>query len=117
MKNSARCRFKNQIHESAETLAVTIKQICVQEAGKTIKDCLIGHGRFSPDVHLLFCETAALIQSPDLPRHPKCGWTTDPPQKTVYRRVHPDHHTGAVIQSEITTDCVIQQIADQNLIR
>ena len=102
---------------SALGLTVSINQIGVEEAGKTVKGDLISHSRFSPDVHLLVGETTALIQSPDLPCHPKSGRSADPPQQSMHRRMDPGHDAWTMVKSQITTNGVVQQIADQNLIR
>ena len=95
---------------------MAVDEVRIQQCRQTIEKGGIGNGRLTSDEDLIVGETTALIEPPDLTTHPKRGWTTDPTQQPMDRRMHPGHHTLAMVQAEVTTNGVLQKITKQQLL-
>ena len=108
---------ESQIGDDANPFSIGVEKIGIQKGWQPIQGDLIGFCRSPLHKNLLIVESTTLIKTPNISARTQRRRATHPTEQTMHRRVHPGHDPWPMIKALITAHPVVQQIAQEELVR
>jgi hypothetical protein len=108
---------ESQIGNDADPLSISVEKIGIHKGWQPIQGDLIGFCWSSLHKDLLIVESTTLIKTPNISACTQRRRATHPAEQTMHRWVHPRHDPWPMIKALITAHPVVQQIAQEELVR